>query len=58
MAIEAKTSLELSEEERNTLKKALSSYLSELRLVIADTESGREPLKSEKAVLQGILERL
>lgn len=58
MAIEAKTTLELTEEERAALKAALSKYLSDLRLVIAATESGREPLKDEKELLQGIVERL
>ncbi|MEW6117469.1 MAG: hypothetical protein AB1553_11270 [Nitrospirota bacterium] len=58
MVIGAKISLELNEEERNTLKKALDSYLSDLRFTIADTEHGREPLHREKEILKGILERL
>lgn len=53
-----KKTLELTEEERTTLKEALEKYLSELRLVIADTKRHTEPLHKEKDILMGIAERL
>lgn len=54
------TSLELSKEEKDTLIDVLGSYLSDLRMQIADTDSSffREDLKAKKTILIGILDRL
>jgi hypothetical protein len=50
----------LTQEEASTLREALSSYLSDLRMEIADTDSMefRESLKQQKAVLQTLLRQL
>lgn len=52
--------LALTEDEAGTLRKALESYLSDLRMEIADTDAYdfREGLKQEAAVIKGLLERL
>jgi len=54
------SSLELSREEKDTLIDVLGSYLSDLRMQIADTDSSffREELKTKKRILIGILDRL
>lgn len=53
-------SITLTQEEASTLREALSSYLSDLRMEIADTDSMefRESLKQQKAVLQTLLRQL
>jgi hypothetical protein len=53
-------SLELSKEEKDTLIDFLGSYISDLRMQIADTDSSffREGLKTKKMILIGILDRL
>ncbi|HEX9667662.1 MAG TPA: hypothetical protein VGA95_14040 [Thermodesulfobacteriota bacterium] len=53
-------SLELSKEEKDTLIDVLGSYISDLRMQIADTDSSffREGLKTKKMILIGILDRL
>jgi hypothetical protein len=52
--------LTLSLDEAKTLKDALTTYLSELRMEIADTEQQefRESLKTEEEILKKILESL
>jgi hypothetical protein len=53
-------SLELSKEEKDTLIDVPGSYISDLRMQIADTDSSffREGLKTKKMILIGILDRL
>ena len=53
-------SLEVSKEEKDTLIDVLGSYLSDLRMQIADTDSSffKEELKAKKKILIGILDRL
>jgi hypothetical protein len=52
--------LSLAPEERDILREALQSYLSDLRMEIADTERKemRENLKNEEKVLKKIIEAL
>lgn len=52
--------LELNPTEAETLRAALSSYLSDLRMEVADTDSldYREMLKKNKVVLTDIMQRL
>ena len=52
--------LELSNEEREKLVHVLNSYLSNLRMEIADTDSSffKADLKTEKELLIGVLEKL
>jgi len=54
------TTLELDGREAETLANALESYLSDLRMEIADTEAMdfREELKARKETLNGILDQL
>ena len=53
-------SLELSKEEMDTLIEVLGSYISDLRMQIADTDSSifKEGLKTKKMILIAILDRL
>jgi len=52
--------LEISNDEREILLKALKSYISELRMEMADTDSSffRENLKKERDTLQKIADDL
>jgi hypothetical protein len=52
--------LELTKEEKDILAMVLESYLSDLRMEIADTDSMdfRESLKKRKEVLKKVLETL
>jgi hypothetical protein len=52
--------LSLNREEATLLAKILKSYLSDLRMEIADTDSMdfREDLKSEEAFIKGLLVQL
>ena len=52
--------LELTRAEVDELRGALGSYLSELRMEIADTDSYdyRQGLKARRTVLSGVLARL
>ena len=52
--------LDLNEEEQSILKMVLESYLSDLRMEIADTDSYdfRQGLKERKAVLIKVIEAL
>ncbi len=52
--------IELSDEEKEALVKVLQSYISDLRMEIADTDraSFREQLKKEKGYLESILDKL
>ena len=52
--------LELTKEEKDILATVLESYLSDLRMEIADTDSMdfRESLKKKKNVLKKVLETL
>ncbi|MCS6910027.1 MAG: hypothetical protein NZM11_05590 [Anaerolineales bacterium] len=52
--------LSLTEEERAILAAVLEEYIPELRMEVADTDSGdlRETLKHEEAVLKKILTAL
>ena len=54
------TQLNLSDNEVSTLREVLRSYLSDLRMEIADTDqmAFREKLKQEEVVLKKILEVL
>ena len=52
--------LSLSDEERDALQQILSSYLSDLRMEVADTDSFdfREKLKSRERFIKDLLTRL
>lgn len=52
--------LELDDEQREVLAETLDSFLSDLRMEIADTDrmSFRDMLKRKKAVLTGLLDTL
>ncbi len=52
--------LTLTEEEAGKLKKALETYLSDLRMEIADTDAQdfREDLKQEESVITRLVEQL
>jgi hypothetical protein len=52
--------LTLTDQDGATLRKALESYLSDLRMEIADTDAQdfRESLKREEATLTRLLEQL
>ena len=52
--------LNLTDREGETLTKALETYLSDLRMEIADTDAQdfREGLKDEESVITQLLERL
>jgi hypothetical protein len=52
--------IEITAEERDALVSALETYLSELGMEIADTDRAdfREQLKSERELLQSILQKL
>ncbi len=52
--------LDLNEEEVQTLKEVLESYLSDLRMEIADTDSYdfRKMLKERKALLMRVVKTL
>ena len=54
------TTLNLTQEQAETLKETLASYLSDLRLEIADTEKleFRENLKKKETILKEILAML
>ncbi|MEW5707975.1 MAG: hypothetical protein AB1830_03590 [Pseudomonadota bacterium] len=54
------TQLELSPEEREVLIEVLESFLSDLRMEIADTErlAFRERLKSREQIIKRLLEAL
>ena len=60
MATETMVSIELSEEEANILRETLASFLSDLRMEIADTDrmEFRDELKRRKAVLLKVVETL
>jgi hypothetical protein len=52
--------IDLSKEQSAALKRALESYLSDLRMEIADTDSQdfREGLKHEKVLLVDVVQQL
>jgi len=52
--------IRLTEDEARGLAQVLESYLSDLRMEIADTDSQdfRDSLKARKALLEDVLERL
>ena len=54
------TTLNLSDEQAQALRKALGIYLSDLRAEIADTkrEGFRETLKAEEKALKEVLDQL
>lgn len=54
------SSLELSKEEKDTLVDVLETYISDLRMEMADTDSSffRDELRAKKTILVGILDRL
>lgn len=54
------SSLELSKEEKDTLADVLETYISDLRMEMADTDSSffRDELRAKKTILVGILDRL
>ncbi len=49
---------EVSAKERDLLKKALDSYLSELRLEIVETKHDRASLHEEEEIIKGLLEKV
>jgi hypothetical protein len=53
-------SLELTEEQGRELRETLESYLSDLRMEIADTDRAdfRQTLKRRKELLQSVVDRL
>lgn len=54
------TTLNLNQEQHKTLQETLTSYLSDLRLEIADTDNDdfREQLKHKEVVLNDVLAML
>jgi hypothetical protein len=52
--------LDLNAEQRSTLIQVLESYVSDLRMEIADTERKdfRDPLKAQEQILNGLLATL
>ncbi len=54
------TRLELTPEESDLLRQALETYLSDLRMEIADTDQMefREALKRQEVALRGVAERI
>ncbi len=52
--------LTLSDDDGATLRKAVESYLSDLRMEIADTDAHdvRESLKHEESILKRVVEQL
>ena len=54
------SSLELTKDEKDSLIHVLESYLSDLRMEMADTDSSffREELRTKKEILDNILDRL
>ncbi len=52
--------LELTDDEQGILKKALESYISDLRMEIADTDNMdfRNKLKEKEQVLNKVVERI
>ncbi len=54
------TRLELTTQEATLLAQALETYLSDLRMEIADTDrmEFREELKRQEAALQAVMDRL
>ena len=51
---------EFTEPERNTMRRALELYVSELRAEIVKTEKHewRQALREEKTILEGVVEQL
>lgn len=60
MTTQAMVNIELTEEEAAILKEALQSYLSDLRMEIADTDrmEFRDGLKARKMALMRVVETL
>ncbi len=54
------TRLELTPEESDLLRQALETYLSDLRMEIADTDrmDFREALKRQEVALRGVADRI
>lgn len=50
--------IEVSDNERALLKKALESYLSELRLEIVETKHDKSSLHQEEDLLKGLLKKV
>ncbi len=50
--------IEVSDKERDVLKKALESYLSETRLEVRETKGDKSTLHEEENLLKGILKKL
>jgi hypothetical protein len=50
--------IEVSQTERDLLKKILESYLSELRLEVAATKRGTSSLHEEEGLVGGLLKRV
>lgn len=49
---------EVSSKERDLLRKALESYLSELRLEIVETKHDRASLHEEEDLIKGLMEKV
>ena len=50
--------LEVSDAERDLLKKVLDSYLSELRLEIRETKGDKASLHGEENLINGLLKKV
>jgi hypothetical protein len=60
MMAETMVNVEMTEDEASFLKEALQSYLSDLRMEIADTDrmEYRDALKTQKLALMRVVEKL
>jgi|WetSurMetagenome_2_1015567.scaffolds.fasta_scaffold351787_2 hypothetical protein len=50
--------IEVNDKERDVLKKAVESYLSETRLEVRETKGDKSGLHEEENLLRGILKKL
>ncbi|HMK44296.1 MAG TPA: hypothetical protein VK445_09180 [Dissulfurispiraceae bacterium] len=50
--------IEVSAEERDLIRKAVDSYLSELRVAIVETKHDKAGLHKEEELLKGLLKKL
>jgi hypothetical protein len=50
--------IEVNDKERDVLKKAVESYLSETRLEVRETKGDKSTLHEEENLLKGILKKL
>ena len=50
--------IELSDKDRDVLKKAIEAYLSETRLEVRETKGDKSTLHEEENLLKGLLQKL